>query len=132
MFMYDPTFVRVLRRRMRASWPLVQGGGIGMRTADPSFIVRRMRPEEVEIIRTWGTAEGWNPGLHHGPCFFATDPEGFFIGEFEGRPVSCISCFLDAPDEAENPAAGRLVGRFGMSEVFRAERMYTKGRPRSG
>jgi hypothetical protein len=44
------------------------------------------------MIRTWEIAEGWNPGLHHGPCFFATDPEGFFIGEFDGRPVSCISC----------------------------------------
>jgi ribosomal protein S18 acetylase RimI-like enzyme len=50
-----------------------------------------MRPEEVEIIRTWSTAEGWNPGLHDGPCFFATDPGGFFIGELDGQPVSSIS-----------------------------------------
>jgi ribosomal protein S18 acetylase RimI-like enzyme len=63
-----------------------------MRTAGPNFIVRRMRPDEVEMIRTWETAEGWNPGLHHGPCFFATDPGGFFVGELEGRPVACISC----------------------------------------
>jgi hypothetical protein len=63
-----------------------------MRTADPNFIVRGMRPEEVEMIRTWATAEGWNPGLHAGPCFFATDPGGFFVGELDGRPVSCISC----------------------------------------
>src|SRR5262249_52560400 len=33
-----------------------------------------------------------NPGLHYGPCFFATDPGGFFVGEVQGRPVSCISC----------------------------------------
>jgi hypothetical protein len=63
-----------------------------MRTAEPNLIVRVMRPEEVELIRTWSTAGGWNPGLHDGPCFFATDPEGFFIGELDGRPVSCISC----------------------------------------
>jgi hypothetical protein len=63
-----------------------------MRTADPNFLVRGMRPEEVELTRTWATAEGWNPGLHTGPCLFATDPGGFFVGEFEGQPVSCISC----------------------------------------
>src|SRR5262249_12906669 len=63
-----------------------------MRTADPNFSVRRMRPEEVESLRTWAAAEGWNPGLHTGPCFFAADPGGFFVGQLEGRPVSCISC----------------------------------------
>jgi hypothetical protein len=63
-----------------------------MRTADPNFIVRRMRPHEVELTRTWATAEGWNPGLHTGPCFFATDPGRFFVGELDGQPVSCISC----------------------------------------
>ena len=63
-----------------------------MRTTDPNFIVRRMRPEEVELMRTWATAEGWNPGLHTGPCFFASDPAGFFVGELDGQPVSCISC----------------------------------------
>jgi hypothetical protein len=63
-----------------------------MRAEDPDFIVRRMRPEEVGMIRTWETVEGRNPGLHHGPCFFATDPEGFLVGELEGRPISCISC----------------------------------------
>jgi hypothetical protein len=36
---------------------------------------------------------------------------------------------LDAPDDAENPAAGPLVGRFGMREVFRTARMSTRGRP---
>ena len=63
-----------------------------MSAADPNFIVRAMRPEDVELTRTWAAAEGWNPGIHHGPCFFATDPGGFFIGELDGRPVSCISC----------------------------------------
>src|SRR5262249_13967742 len=38
--------------------------------------------------------------------------------------------FLDAPDGAEHPAAARLVGRFGMTEVCRTARMYTGGRPR--
>jgi hypothetical protein len=38
--------------------------------------------------------------------------------------------FLDAPDAAENRAAAHLVGRFGMREVLRKSRMYTRGRPR--
>jgi hypothetical protein len=63
-----------------------------MGTTDLNFIVRRMRPDEVEVIQTWAAAEGWNPGLHTGPCFFATDRGGFFIGELDGQPVSCISC----------------------------------------
>ena len=40
------------------------------------------------------------------------------------------SFFLDAPDDAENAAAGELVRRFGLREVFRTARMYTQGRPR--
>jgi hypothetical protein len=59
---------------------------------DPAFAVRLMRPAEMDCIRTWATAEGWNPGVHDGPCFFATDPEGFFVGEMDGQPASCISC----------------------------------------
>jgi hypothetical protein len=65
-----------------------------MRTIDPNFIVRTMRPEEVELLRTWAAAEGWNPSLHTGPCFFATDPEGFFVGERDGQTVACISCVV--------------------------------------
>jgi hypothetical protein len=63
-----------------------------MPTADPTFTVRTMRLDEVDLIRTWANDEGWNPGLHDGPCFFATDPAGFFVGEVGGQPVACISC----------------------------------------
>jgi len=63
-----------------------------MRKADADFVVRVMQSDEVDLIRTWATAEGWNPGLHDGPGFFATDPGGFFVGELDGEPVSCISC----------------------------------------
>jgi hypothetical protein len=38
--------------------------------------------------------------------------------------------FLDVPDCGENLAAAHLVGRFGMTEVLRTARMYTRGRPR--
>ncbi|MCE9534751.1 MAG: GNAT family N-acetyltransferase [Planctomycetes bacterium] len=51
-----------------------------------------MRPDDLALIRSWTAAEGWNPGLHDGPCFLATDPEGFFVGELDGQPISSISC----------------------------------------
>ncbi len=56
------------------------------------LVVRRMRPDEVEIIRLWASAEGWNPGTHDGPAFYAADPHGFFVGEAAGEPVACVSC----------------------------------------
>jgi hypothetical protein len=45
--------------------------------------------------------------------------------ETAGEPV-----FVDIPDDLANPAAGQLVARFGMREVFRTARMYTRSRPR--
>jgi hypothetical protein len=63
-----------------------------MPPADPTFTVRVMRPDEVDLIRTWATAEGWDPGLHDGPCFHAADPAGFFVGACGGEPVACLSC----------------------------------------
>jgi hypothetical protein len=51
-----------------------------------------MRRDEVDLIRAWATSEGWDPGLHDGPCFYATDPTGFFVGERDGEPVACLSC----------------------------------------
>ncbi len=54
--------------------------------------VRCMERAEVDLIREWATAEGWNPGLHDGGCFFDTDSPGFHLGELNGGPIACISC----------------------------------------
>ncbi|WP_394827724.1 GNAT family N-acetyltransferase [Pendulispora albinea] len=51
-----------------------------------------MKPDETDLIRNWVAAEGWNPGVHDAKCFFAADPQGVFIGEVSGEPVSMISC----------------------------------------
>src|SRR5258708_37440748 len=53
---------------------------------------RPMRPDEISIAVTWAAAEGWNPGLVDDACFAAVDPEGFFIGEFDGTPAATVSC----------------------------------------
>lgn len=29
---------------------------------------------------------GWNPGLHDAECFYAADPQGFFLAEADGQP----------------------------------------------
>jgi hypothetical protein len=54
--------------------------------------VRTMRPDEISLAVDWAAAEGWNPGLADAACFASVDPEGFFIGEFDGAPVATVSC----------------------------------------
>ncbi|MCC8968602.1 GNAT family N-acetyltransferase [Bradyrhizobium sp. Pear76] len=54
--------------------------------------IRQMRSDEIALAIDWAAAEGWNPGLADSPCFAAEDPQGFFIGEFDGQPAAVISC----------------------------------------
>ncbi|MDP3074089.1 GNAT family N-acetyltransferase [Bradyrhizobium sp.] len=56
------------------------------------LLIRPMRPDEISIAVNWAAAEGWNPGLSDDACFAAADPQGFFIGEFEGAPAATVSC----------------------------------------
>jgi GNAT superfamily N-acetyltransferase len=39
----------------------------------------------------WAAREGWNPGLHDGPTFHATDPEGFLGGWLDDALVGMVS-----------------------------------------
>ncbi len=58
----------------------------------PKLVVRRMAESELNLGIEWAAAEGWNPGLHDAECFYAADPEGFFLGEFAGgEPIGCVS-----------------------------------------
>ncbi|MHC2439675.1 GNAT family N-acetyltransferase [Bradyrhizobium sp. USDA 4451] len=54
--------------------------------------IRHMRPDEIALAVDWAAAEGWNPGLADAPCFAAEDPQGFLIGELDGKPAAVISC----------------------------------------
>jgi GNAT superfamily N-acetyltransferase len=49
------------------------------------------RAEVADIAVKWAEKEGWNPGLHDAECFYAADPNGFFVGELDGKIASCIS-----------------------------------------
>jgi ribosomal protein S18 acetylase RimI-like enzyme len=56
-----------------------------------TFVVRNMRQADLALALEWAAAEGWNPGLHDAHCFYAADPEGFFLGERNGVPIGCVS-----------------------------------------
>jgi len=56
------------------------------------FKIRRMNQEEVaRIALPWAVTEGWNPGLYDAICFYGADPQGFFVGELNGKPIAIIS-----------------------------------------
>jgi hypothetical protein len=56
-----------------------------------NFIIRNMSRKDMDIIISWAKEENWNPGKSDADNFYNTDPEGFFIAEFDGKPVSCVS-----------------------------------------
>lgn len=53
--------------------------------------VRRLRPDEVGLLREWALAESWDPGTHDAEVFPVADPEGFLVGELDGEPVASVS-----------------------------------------
>ena len=61
------------------------------------YTIRKMRESEAQIALDWAAKEGWNPGLNDAQIFYNTDPEGFFIGEYEGEIVAVGSalCYDD-------------------------------------
>jgi hypothetical protein len=56
------------------------------------FTIRTMRAEDIALAVDWAAAEGWNPGLNDATYFPAADPDGFLIGELDGKPAATISC----------------------------------------
>jgi len=55
------------------------------------YLIRKMTRQEVDLAVQWAAKEGWNPGIHDADCFYKTDPNGFFIGLLDNKPISCIS-----------------------------------------
>lgn len=56
-----------------------------------SFTIRKATLNEMSFFLTLAEKEGWNPSLQDAAPFYATDPNGFFIGEWNGDKVGCIS-----------------------------------------
>jgi|GEM_PF-6880843 len=61
------------------------------RFPDGMLNVRTMDRNEVQLAIDWAAAEGWNPGIHDAECFYFADPHGFFLADYEGQPVGCVS-----------------------------------------
>jgi len=55
------------------------------------YMVRAMARHEFDLAISWANSEGWNPGIHDAETFYLTDPQGFFVGIFDGEPVSSIT-----------------------------------------
>ncbi|MDQ1261284.1 MAG: Acetyltransferase family protein [Euryarchaeota archaeon] len=55
------------------------------------YTIRKADRNEVDLIISWADSEGWNPGIHDAETFYRTDPNGFFLGIFEGKPAASIS-----------------------------------------
>lgn len=46
---------------------------------------------DMDFLIEMAKGQGWDPGLCDAKSFFAADNRGFFIGELDGKPISCIS-----------------------------------------
>lgn len=80
-----------------------------------SFTIRPMQRGELDLALAWAAAEGWNPGLHDAECFYAADPEGFFIGLLNGEPVGSISAVRYGTDFG-------FIGLFIVKPEYRGQR----------
>ena len=56
------------------------------------FRLRRLQTaDEVAILISRAAALGWKPGTLDHVSYFAADNTGFFVGELNGKVISCIS-----------------------------------------
>ena len=58
---------------------------------NPSYQIRTMSRQEVQLAVDWAAAEGWNPGLQDAALFYAADPQGFLAGFLGDRLIATIS-----------------------------------------
>ena len=58
---------------------------------DNTYRIKTATRQELDEVVTWAAAEGWNPGLQDAACFYAADPNGFFVGTLAGDPIASIS-----------------------------------------
>lgn len=55
---------------------------------DSNYKIARMTADQVQIAIDWAAREGWNPGVHDAALYYQADPNGFFIGTINDRPVA--------------------------------------------
>ncbi len=60
--------------------------------ASGRYVIRRMTAADLARVPIpWMRDAGWNPGLHDAETFAEADPDGFLLGELDGKPIACVS-----------------------------------------
>lgn len=59
-------------------------------TSSP-YRIKTMGRRDLDQAIDWAAAEGWNPGLHDGDCFYAADPNGFLMGVLGDEAIASLS-----------------------------------------
>jgi hypothetical protein len=59
-----------------------------------NYAIKRMQPQELQTALDWAEKEGWNPGLHDAKCYYQADPNGFFMGWLDGKPIAVGSAVI--------------------------------------
>ena len=58
---------------------------------NPQFHVRQMNAEDLKIVISWASHEGWLFSLHDVEVLLSADPNGFFIGEIDKEPIASFA-----------------------------------------
>ncbi|QSX29408.1 GNAT family N-acetyltransferase [Shewanella cyperi] len=56
-----------------------------------SLRIDTMTRPQLDMALDWAAAEGWNPGLNDGDCYYQADPDGFLLASLNGEAIGCIS-----------------------------------------
>lgn len=92
--------------------------------------IRNMTRAELDLAVEWAAQEGWNPGFHDADCFWAADPQGFFVGMLGDEPVATISAvkyddtfgfigFFIVKAKFRSQGFGNLLGRAALEYLGR-------------
>jgi len=90
--------------------------------ANDALTIRTMNRTDLDIAIDWAAKEGWNPGVYDADSFWSVDPEGFFIGLVNNKPVATVSAvkydptfgfigFFIVKSEYRSQGFGILMGR---------------------
>ena len=63
----------------------------------PTFSIKNADIEGMQTMLDWAAEEGWNPGLDDAQSYYTADPNGFFIGYLDGKPIGCLSAVKYSP-----------------------------------
>lgn len=55
------------------------------------YVIKKASDNDIHTMIGWAKAEGWNPGVHDHITFPSADPDGFFMGYLDDKPIASIS-----------------------------------------